>query len=242
MEFTYDGYRGLLTLLAEHGYQVANYYNWQEKQRCVILRHDIDISIESALKFAELEREYGVTSTYFVLVSTDFYNIFSKKSRDLIKKIQGLGHEIGLHFDETVYPECTHNIACTQERILQEVALLQNVTGKPVTTVSMHRPSKSILEANLRIPNMVNSYSNQFFKQFKYLSDSRRHWREPVCDIVKSEKYERLHLLTHAFWYHLMEESLKKTVMDFIASGSDVYYNTMHENMKDLSSIVRSLE
>ena len=82
MTFTFDGYRSLLWLLREHGYEVANYHNWQEKKRCVILRHDIDSSIEDATAFAALERDEGVTSTYFVLLTSDFYNVFSKASRD----------------------------------------------------------------------------------------------------------------------------------------------------------------
>lgn len=237
MEFTYDSYRSLLSLLAEHGCQTADYHNWQQKQRCVILRHDIDCSIEAALEFAELEQECGVTSTYFVLVSTDFYNIFSKKSHNLLEKIQALGHEIGLHLDETVYPKCAHDSSCIQEKILQEVALLQTVTGRPVTTVSMHRPSKAVLDADLKIPGMVNSYSDLFFRQFKYLSDSRRHWREPVREIIKSEQYERLHLLTHAFWYHSAEQTLQESVSNFIASGNLKLYQSMKENITDLESI-----
>ena len=49
---------------------------------------------------------------------------------------------------------------------------------------------------------MINSYGQTFFHDFKYLSDSRRRWREPVEEIIRSGTYDRLHILTHAFWYH----------------------------------------
>ena len=239
MEFTYDSYRRLLYLLAQHGYQTADYHNWKNTSRCVIIRHDIDNSLDSAVEFAMLEQEFGVKSTYFVLVSTDFYNVFSRKSREQIQCIQSAGHTIGLHFDEVAYPGCVGEIDKIQERILQEAHLLQNVTGTPVTTVSMHRPSEDILSADLRIPGIVNSYSKLFFKQFKYLSDSRCNWREPVLDIIESEQYSRIHLLTHAFWYHSNEQNITKTVSDFIKSGNLVFYHAMQENISDLDSILK---
>lgn len=239
MEFTYNGYRNLLSILAQHGYQIADYHNWQDKPRCVILRHDVDYDPEAALRLAELEHTSGVKSTYFFLVSSDFYNAFSKKNRELVHKIQELGHEIGLHFDEVAYPQIAGNVDLVQERILQERQLLQTVAGRPATVVSMHRPSKAVLDADLKIPGMINSYSNLFFKEFKYLSDSRRRWREPVYDILKNETFQRIHLLTHAFWYHSVEQTLKDSVSDFVFSGNQKFYQTMKENITSLDEILK---
>ncbi len=99
MEFTYDGYRRLVDLLRSNKYAITNYHEWESHDKCVILRHDIDYDISKALRFAEVEKEMGVASTFFVLVTSDFYNIFSKKNSDMLKNILELGHEIGLHFD-----------------------------------------------------------------------------------------------------------------------------------------------
>ncbi len=146
MEFTYDAYESLIILLKNSCYEVANYYNWSAYDKCVILRHDIDYDIKKALELANLEENMGVRSTYFVLVTSDFYNIFSATNADMLNKISSLGHEIGLHFDEVRYPGLDLNG-------LKE---------------------KIILDSDVQIPNIVNSYSNTFFKSFKYLSDSRR--------------------------------------------------------------------
>lgn len=164
MNFTYDSYRGLLQLLKKHNYGVATYHNWEQYRRCVILRHDIDNDIEKSVQLAKVEYACDVTSTYFVLVTSDFYNVFSKHSGEMLREIMALGHEIGLHFDEVRYPELAGNTEEICKKIAQEASILRCVTGTPVTTVSMHRPSKEILAANLKIPNIINSYSKDFLK------------------------------------------------------------------------------
>lgn len=103
----------------------------------------------------------------------------------------------------------------------------------------MHRPSKSTLEADYAIPGIVNSYGKTFFHDFKYLSDSRRRWREPVEDIIRAGEYDRLHILTHAFWYHEEEEEISRTVGDFIRSANRERWRQMAENITDLPAIMR---
>ena len=77
MEFTYASYKNMLHLLREEGYVITDYHecNSYHEEDIVILRHDIDCSIEKAVKMAELENGMGVCSTYFVLVSSEFYNV-----------------------------------------------------------------------------------------------------------------------------------------------------------------------
>ena len=238
MQFTYDAYRELLSLLNQHGYEIANYYNWQTKGRCVILRHDIDSSIERALKFAALEQECGATSTYFVLLRSDFYNVFSPKSIAQLAEIHQMGHEIGLHFDEMAYPAIIGNTAEVKKAILHEAKALESIIDLPVSTVSMHRPSKAILEADLQIPGMINSYSNVFFKQFKYLSDSRHTWREPVMDIVKNEQYEQLHILTHAVGYCEKNTSLQEWTENFLFAALPERWEILNQNFTNLQDVV----
>lgn len=246
MEFTYKAYRDLLRLLRQCGYSICGYHDYETYPRCVILRHDIDQSLEKAVAMAELEAEEGVASTYFVLLRTDFYNVASQKSQEALRRILFLGHEIGLHFDEMSYSDegssCTTARSSTEERIQYERDILSNICGCPITTVSMHRPSKATLEADLQIPGIVNSYGKTFFHDFKYLSDSRRHWREPVLDIIRSGEYERLHILTHAFWYQDREEDISATIRQFVKSAAPERYGQMKENIRDLASVLREEE
>lgn len=240
MEFTYNGYLRLLSLLKDHAYETVDYHHYKSYPRCVILRHDIDTDLAQAVRFAELEAQEGVRSTYFVLLRTDFYNPASRSSLESLRTIQAMGHEIGLHFDEKAYPDGTPEEMI--QRILKERGVLSTLLETEVSTVSMHRPSQSTLDADLQIPGMVNSYGRTFFHDFKYLSDSRRRWREPVEEIIRSGKYPRLHILTHAFWYHQQEETLRVSVNRFISAANRERYYQMRENISDLESILREEE
>lgn len=234
----------LLALLRQGGYAFTGYHDYQAHPRCVILRHDIDNSLPQALRLAEIEAEEGVKSTWFVLLRTDFYNPASASAQKMLRRIRELGHEIGLHFDEMAYSReggigpCANS--STEERIVHEANILADVCGCPVTAVSMHRPSKATLEADLKIPGMVNSYGKTFFHDFKYLSDSRRRWREPVEDIIRGGEYDRLHILTHAFWYHEQDQDITESVGAFIRSANNERYEQMMENITDLPSILAS--
>lgn len=237
MEFTYRAFRELLSLLREQGYAFRNYYDYEDAPRCVILRHDIDNSLSQAMRLAELEAEEGVSSTWFVLLRTDFYNVFSKSGLEALRCIQSFGHEIGLHFDEASYVPALGPDEVVQN-IIKECGLLSALLETEVSSVSMHRPSKATLEADYTIPGIVNSYGKTFFHDFKHLSDSRRRWREPVLDIIRAGEHDRLHILTHAFWYHEEEEDIARTVGAFIRSANKERYQQMAENITDLPSIV----
>lgn len=232
--FSYRGYEELILTLRESGYCFTDYHDYSQYPRCVILRHDIDNSIERAVALAELEARSDVSSTYFVLLTSDFYNPASKKSLEGLRHIQQLGHEIGLHFDEMAYD----HLEDVPAAVVKEADILTEIIGSPVTAVSMHRPSSGTLEADYKIPGIINSYGKVFFKEFKYLSDSRRHWREPVLDIIESGQYDRLHILTHAIWYNEVEEDIHDSIRKFVCSANLERYYQEKENIKDIGSIL----
>lgn len=239
MRFSYKAYIDLLDKLSEHRYKVSDYCNWVGNKKSVILRHDIDYDIAKAVKIAAIEHEAGVFSTFFVLVTSDFYNLFSRDSYIQLRQIIGYGHRIGLHFDEIRYPEISCHVGLIVEKILSEASILSNAVECDVNVVSMHRPSKNVLEADLEIPGMINSYGRTFFHEFKYVSDSRHMWREPIEEIIKKDQYERLHILTHAFWYDDMDYSLEQCIKKFVKSGSTDRYSHLAKNFTDLDSVLR---
>lgn len=78
----------------------------------------------------------------------------------------------------------------------------------------------------------------KIFKEFKYVSDSRRRWREDVMEIIQSGKYDKLHILTHAFWYSDEEKDLKTTIKEFVNQGNIDRYHILDKNITDLKSIL----
>lgn len=242
MRFTLETYMKLLKKIKDKRYIFVDYKNWMEVDKSVILRHDIDFSLKDAMKMSEVERGVtNVAATYFVLVSSNFYNIHSRESRNYIKYIMKNGGNIGLHFDETQYPITNENEM--KAYVQKEAEVLGDVVGSEIDVVSMHRPSREFLTANMTFPKIINSYNEIYFKEMKYLSDSRRYWRENVDEIIEQSMNNRLHILTHPFWYaEGAEADLKQTLKSKILKSSLEFYDHMYDNFQDLQNEVERTE
>ena len=95
-----DEYVSMLNYLIRNDYHFASFNNTKFAGiKQVFLRHDIDLCLSRAHDMAQIEKELGVHSTYYIMTRGAFYNIFSPASIELIEKIKNLGHDIGLHFD-----------------------------------------------------------------------------------------------------------------------------------------------
>lgn len=244
MEFTYKEYSRIIAQLKAAEYKITNYHDSDDvssNEKKVILRHDVDLSLERAADFSSFEKDLGVSSTYYVLVTSNFYNVIESSSRKAIDTILCNGHEIGLHFDETQYKkqlrETTDRSLRLSELICREAQIMEQVIGKgyKVKTVSMHIPSKATLDSDLKINGIINSYSQEFFRNWKYLSDSEMRWREDVFSIIKSGKYDKLHILTHPFWYSEVKEDKYKKVLDFLKEKK-------HSTFEHMNVIVPGIE
>lgn len=121
----------------------------------------------------------------------------------------------------------------------KERGRLEEILEIPVRIVSMHRPSKETLEADWKFPHMINSYEVEFFKDFKYVSDSRMHWREDVEAIVQSQEYDKLHILIHAFWYAKELETTKEKLESYIHAAEVERYDNLNKNFRDLKEFIR---
>lgn len=241
MEFTYTAYTELISLLRKNNYEICGYSNHADHSKCVILRHDVDYCLEKALSLAVLENSLDVSATYFILLSSDFYNVASQRDRDIICNIAKLGHSIGLHFDETAY-DLSGSDAGFEEMVEKERMILSNLLDLEVGAVSMHRPSKETLTADYKFKNAVNSYSGLFFKEFKYLSDSRSHWREPVLNIIKSNQYDRLHILVHSFWYSENGITAREAIRDYVNCANKERYLQLKGNIRDLNEFMKDVD
>ncbi|MBO6514894.1 MAG: sulfotransferase, partial [Phycisphaerales bacterium] len=75
-----------------------------ESESVVILRHDVDHDLETALQMARWEHERGLRATYCILHTAWYYGRFtngvqerSKLMLDGCRELQELGHEINIH-------------------------------------------------------------------------------------------------------------------------------------------------
>lgn len=237
------GYERLIRTIDEEGIRFCGFNDYSEaatKRKC-ILRHDVDYDLKHACEFAKYEADIEcsqrITSTYFVLLSSDFYNLHSKESKKYLQQILDQGHSIGLHFDQTLYE--TYDAEELVGHIKYEISILEDILGCYVNCFSYHRPTRNILEQQIEIDKIINTYSTLFFTQFKYLSDSRMNWRENPCDSIRDKRVTSIQLLTHPFWYRNTNNDLKDIIRSYVCSANIERYNKLSDNFRDLSDVLR---
>ena len=134
-EFTLDHYINLIRYLQQN-YRIIPFCDVRyEDTPYLILRHDIDFSLRDALTMAKIEKDLGVRSTYFVLLSTQAYNLFEGENIAILKQISEFGHEIGLHYNPAQYRLYNQNF---EKTLKIETQLLENYLGKTVHSISRH--------------------------------------------------------------------------------------------------------
>jgi hypothetical protein len=198
-DFSPAAYRGLVAALLDRGYEPRNYADADPEKRHVILRHDLDMSLEASLPVAEIEQTLGVTAHYFVLLRTEMYNLFSDAARKILRHLTGLGHQIGLHLDASLYD---NDPAVLQRAANEECTALEAAAGTAVRTISFHRPAKALLGYPETLAGRLHAYQPRFFTQMGYCSDSRGTWRHGLpLDHAAVREGRGLQLLTHPIWW-----------------------------------------
>ena len=93
-DFTLEKYRELCRVLQERSeiFTFDRYLSENPKGKVTVLRHDVDRSIQNALRMAQLEHEAGIRSSYYFRYPGTFVP-------NIIGKIRDLGHEVGYHYE-----------------------------------------------------------------------------------------------------------------------------------------------
>ena len=214
--FTLKHYEDICNIILKNQYKVCFFNdNLDNLENVLILRHDVDQSLDQSIKIAKIENKYNIKSTFFIWLRSPFYNIFEKKYSDIIYEIANLGHQIGLHFDESAYR--IENEVDLNNYINKEANIIKGFFNIDIFAVSMHRPSKWILDNDIRFKKYINTYSKKYFEEFKYFSDSRRQWKEGcICNKININKYNKLHILIHPFWWIDKDISFNERMFDYI--------------------------
>jgi hypothetical protein len=197
--FTPKRYTELIFSLLARNYEIKGYKDGEPERPHLILRHDVDFDLKAAVKMAELEASNGWRSCYFVLVRSEFYNLFSKTASSALGRIAEFGHTIGLHFDARLYPNGADHLL---QGLKEEFDLVEQVAQRKVETFSLHRPQADAFDGTVSLEGRMDAYAPRYTKQMGYCSDSRGGWHhgEPLDhDAVQSSR--GLQLLTHPLWW-----------------------------------------
>src|SRR5688572_11464273 len=98
--FDFDTYGRLLDLLksGRPNLTFRDFHSGTSPDRFFILRHDVDMSPAAALRMAEWESARGFRATYFVLLTSEWYNLLELRHVGFPRRLVELGHEVGLHY------------------------------------------------------------------------------------------------------------------------------------------------
>jgi hypothetical protein len=188
-EFSLAHYRELLAAAQEGGYRFAT-FDREPRDGDLLLRHDVDLSLEAAVELAKLEAEAGAQATYFLLTESVFYNLDSSVGRAAVATLRDLGHRVGLH---AVWPRA-------------------ELDARFDPVVAWHNPDPEYMRAP--VDGAVNVMQDGYFDPATYRSDSNQHWRSgcPHAALAAGE-LPWLQLLTHPeIWVYdgaTMRESME---------------------------------
>ena len=214
--FSYDEYRHILQQLLDN-LPILDYaeINNETGSFCII-RHDVEFSLERALKLAIIEHEMDVKASYFIQLNNSTYNAISHESLNIIRKISELGHKIGIHFSPS-----SSNVDLVKQEFYFFRDLFENRLNKTIDRFSFHRPNLNpqLLQNNIKIDGVINAYSDLYFEYFdgnvpknpviKYISDSNHQWKygHPL-DVIESD-CKKVHILIHPFsWSRIGGDNL----------------------------------
>jgi hypothetical protein len=187
--FSLEHYRELLRAAKSGGYRCAG-FDRDPQAGDLILRHDVDLSLDGALAVAEAEAGEGAWSTWFLMTRSNFYNLDSAAGEQAIARLRELGHRVAHH---AVYPQV-------------------DLDDRFDPVVAWHNPDPEYMQAE--IPGADNVMSARFFDPEHYRSDSNQHWRHGCPhEELAAGAFEWLQLLTHpeiwAFEGATMRESME---------------------------------
>lgn len=112
----------ILQKLKDENFTIIRIQDWEQyktKKDCgkiMLLRHDLDISLDLALELGALEHSMGIHATYFVLHTAVYYHEPNFIAKCL--QLQNMGHEIGLHYN--IINVCRANPHLTPKIVLDK--------------------------------------------------------------------------------------------------------------------------
>lgn len=203
-----------------------------EKDVGFFFRHDVDISLKKAVEMAEFESKNGIKSTYYILLSSPYYNALEAENLQRIRTLRELGMGIGLHYDNSIKLQDANQ--CCSEIIIQLGMLQHHIGELEEKSVTFHKPLRGvdINAETVNLLNLSNIYSPNFDQRFKYISDSGHNWRENPYDIIDTN--DMVHINTHPEWYNNEEMDMEDCIYSLgIEFECDKEVNKLVRSMRE---------
>jgi hypothetical protein len=232
--FSYTEYKNIINLV-RYSLPIVDYKEAKNKDKFCVVRHDIEYSIDRALKLARIEtNELGISTTYCVQLKNNIYNAISHKNIKKIREIKSLGHYIALH--QNLYNR-TEDV---EQYTLKDIETLENYYEFKIDRFSYHKPKSEHLKEYIKIPGKINCNAYEFFHYFEgrepkklrvnYLADSNHQWKWGDPIYLDYSKVDKLQLNMHPY-------SWSEKGLDNIRNTSEVIKERNKELVKSMSEI-----
>jgi hypothetical protein len=210
-EFSLGHYRELLRAAHAGGYRFAG-FDRAPTHGDLILRHDVDLSLEAALAVAAVEADEGAWSTWFLMTRSVFYNLDSRAGAAAIDELRRLGHRVAHH---AVWPDV-------------------DLDDRFDAVVAWHNPDPEFMQAE--IPGAANVMRPPFFEPDRYRSDSNQHWRHGCPhEQLAAGGFDWLQLLTHPEIWAFEGATMRESMEAFLDADRETRLEHLRHDRIDLS-------
>lgn len=93
-DFTFAAFNQFISSLNYLHFSPFVEYLESEIDELIILRHDVDALPTSSLRFAQIQKSFGIRGSYYFRIIPESFN------PEIIEKIANLDHEIGYHYED----------------------------------------------------------------------------------------------------------------------------------------------
>lgn len=177
----------------------------------------------------KLENDYGHRAIYLFRPDARSYNLESAETFRIIKSLQSMGHEIGLHIDRRSHIATTIN----QESIVSYFDYISSKLQLNLNFLSWHRPLEVDLGNSDPFCGLESLYSKRYWNREIYLSDSAGDWgsqkEDKLYSFLRNTGY--FQLLIHPEWW---------LDADAVSGFAYSYSSQLRSDIDDLGNQIRT--
>ena len=191
--FTYSEWEKICRIISDQFscIRVVDILSQPDSANWVAVKHDVEVSVGKALRFARIENRYGIRATYF------FQADLLPRSAGAISEIAKMGHEIAYHYD--VLDSSKGDMEVAAKDFSKNLRLFEKI-GFSVKTVCPHgnplmerdgwKSNKDFFRSDLvkeKFPGIFDVIVNGeeiIVNGHGYVSDAGYAWKEikSICD------------------------------------------------------------
>lgn len=248
--FSYEEYREIIKAIKQSN-KVENFYTAVNKTEYVIMRHDVEFSVEDAYHLAEVEQKEEFYSTFLFQLTNNTYNLLSDKNINLVNQIHDMGHCIGFHYhmnNQHRKSLTSQDIEQIKQDIISQINLLNLVFNFKVDIFSIHRPTPDILRANIKFNHLINTYQDEYFTfvediekeipKIRYISDARHRWNYGLYPDNKTiREKDKVQILLHPYSWSKQGYDNLNNFRRLVREKKEEYLNSIEQECSHFTEI-----